>query len=137
MPKEKQRGESDADFSAAAHFAAHFGRLMMRADGLTDVDVLKIDVPSSATAQTPWRVTRLSRSQYYVPVSPGRERLSEPVRVDFEIRFDPDRLEPDSDVYAVRVAREISVTPLSLDMTSRVDLEQLGRRLSGPGRGHG
>jgi len=137
MPKEKQRGESDADFSAAAHFTAHFGRLMMQADGLPDVDVLKIDVPSNATPQTPWRVTRLSRSQYYVPFSPGRVRLTEPVRVDFEIRFDQDLLEPDSDVYAVRVAREVSVTPLSLDMTSRVDLEQLARRLGAPARGHG
>jgi 5'-nucleotidase len=137
MPKEKQRGESDADFSAAAHFTAHFGRLMMQADGLPDVDVLKIDVPSDATPETPWRVTRLSRSQYYVPVSPGREHLTEPVRVDFEIRFDQDLLEPDSDVFAVRVAREVSVTPLSLDMTSRVDLEQLARRLGAPTRGHG
>jgi broad specificity polyphosphatase/5'/3'-nucleotidase SurE len=59
------------------------------------------------------------------------------VRVDFEIRFDQDLLEPDSDVFAVRVAREVSVTPLSLDMTSRVDLEELGRRLGAPGRGHG
>jgi len=135
MPKEKQRGDPDADFSAAAHFTAHFGRLMMQADGLPDVDVLKIDIPSSATAQTPWQVTRLSRSQYYVPLSPGRERLSEPVRVDFEIRFDQDLLEPDSDVYAVRVAREVSVTPLSLDMTSRVDLGQLARRLGAPTQG--
>ncbi len=136
MPKEKQRGESDADFSAAAHFTAHFGQLMLQADGLPDVDVLKIDVPSDATPETPWRVTRLSRSQYYVPVSPGRERLTEPVRVDYEIRFDQDLLEPDSDVYAVRVAREVSVTPLSLDMTSRVDLAELERRLGAPTRGH-
>jgi broad specificity polyphosphatase/5'/3'-nucleotidase SurE len=57
------------------------------------------------------------------------------VRVDFEIRFDRDLLEPDSDVYAVRVAREVSVTPLSLDMTSRVDLEQLARRLGAPTQG--
>ncbi|MGH2620513.1 MAG: 5'/3'-nucleotidase SurE [Anaerolineales bacterium] len=133
MPKEKQRGESDADFSAAAHYTARFGRLLLEADGLPDVDVLKIDVPSDATPETPWRVTRLSRSQYYVPVSPGRQHLTEPVRVDYEIRFDQDLLEPDSDVFVVRVAREVSVTPLSLDMTSRVDLGELGRRLGAPG----
>jgi len=46
-------------------------------------------------------------------------------------------LELDSDVYAVRVAREISVTPLSLDMTSRVDLDQLARRLGVPTQGDG
>lgn len=129
MPKEKQWGQTDADFSAAAHFTTHFGRLLMQGDRLPDVDVLKIDVPSDALRGTPWRVTRLSRSQYYVPVNPGREHLTEPVRVDFEIRYDEDLLEPDSDVYAVRVAREVSVTPLSLDMTSRVDLPEVERRL--------
>jgi broad specificity polyphosphatase/5'/3'-nucleotidase SurE len=51
------------------------------------------------------------------------------VRVDFEIRFDEDKLESDSDVYAVRVAHEVSVTPLSLDMTARVDFADLERRL--------
>lgn len=133
MPKHEQWGESNADFSAAAHFTAHFGRMLMQGENFPDVDVLKIDVPSDATPQTPWRVTRLSRSQYYVPVSPARERLTEPVRVDFEIRYDQDLLEPDSDVYALRVAREVSITPLSLDMTSRVDLSELERRLRAPG----
>ena len=36
-----------------------------------------------------------------------------------------------SAVYAVRVAREISVTPMSLDLTSRVDLGELEQRLRG------
>jgi hypothetical protein len=30
----------------------------------------------------------------------------------------------DSDVYAVRVKKVVSVTPLSLDMTSRIDLRE-------------
>jgi broad specificity polyphosphatase/5'/3'-nucleotidase SurE len=34
-----------------------------------------------------------------------------------------------SDVYALRVQHEVSVTPLSLDLTSRVDLDELDRLL--------
>jgi 5'-nucleotidase len=129
MPKEHQRGEVEIDFSTAAYFTGRFAQLMLHSEEFPDVDVLKIDVPSDATRETPWRLTRLSRSQYYVPLSPARQHFDESVRVDFEIRFDEDKLEPDSDVYAVRVAREVSVTPLSLDMTARVDFGDLENRL--------
>jgi 5'-nucleotidase len=129
MPKDHQWGSHEVDFSTAAHFTAQFGRLLLERETFPDVDVLKIDVPSDATPETPWRLTRLSRSQYYVPQSPNRKRLSQRVRVDFEIQFDEDKVEPDSDVYALRVAREVSVTPLSLDMTARVNFDELENRL--------
>jgi 5'-nucleotidase len=38
-------------------------------------------------------------------------------------------LEPDSDVYALAVDRVVSVTPLSIDLTSRVDLAALSADL--------
>jgi 5'-nucleotidase len=129
MPKEKQYEGSDSDFSAAAHYTAHFGKILLEGETFPDVDVIKIDVPTSATPKTPWRLTRLSRYQYYVPLRPEREHLEQEVQLDFEIRFEEDELEPDSDVYAVRVAREVSVTPVSLDMTSRVDFGELERQL--------
>jgi 5'-nucleotidase len=34
-----------------------------------------------------------------------------------------------SDVYALRIQRQVSVTPLSLDITSRVDFDILNRLL--------
>ena len=34
-----------------------------------------------------------------------------------------------SDVYALRIQREVSVTPLSLDLTSSVDFDALNRLL--------
>jgi len=48
-----------------------------------------------------------------------------PSFVDYRIATNPDQHEPGSDVYALRVKRVVSVTPLSLDMTSRVDFKQL------------
>jgi 5'-nucleotidase len=129
MPKEKQYEGSGADFTAAAHFTAHFGKILLEGETFPDVDVIKIDVPTSATPRTPWRLTRLSRFQYYVPLRPEREHLGQEVQLDFEIRFEEDELEPDSDVYAVRIAKEVSITPVSLDMTSRVDFGELERQL--------
>jgi 5'-nucleotidase len=121
----------DIDFTAGAHFTALFAGMLLRGPALPDVDVLKVDIPSNATPETPWRITRLSRSKYYVPVSPGRERLSDSAPVGYEISLRPEELEIDSDVSAVRVARQISVTPMSLDLTSRVDLGAFEQRLRG------
>jgi 5'/3'-nucleotidase len=119
---------NDIDFRAAGHFAAAFGRLLLEGEALPDVDVLNVNVPMGATPETPWRVTRLSRRVYYVPIPPKRERLDDPARVGYEVRM-PEGLEEDSDVHALRVDRVVSVTPLSLDQTARVDPQDLTRQL--------
>lgn len=119
----------DIDFTAARHFTAFFAGMLLRGEAPQDVDLFKLDIPSDATPATPWRITRLSRAKYYVPVSPGRERLSDSAPVGYEISLRPEELESDSDVYAVRVAREVSLTPMSLDLTSRVDLAALEHNL--------
>jgi 5'-nucleotidase len=120
---------SDAiDFRVAAHFTAYFARLWLAWDGMPDVDVLDINVPLGATPETPWRITRLSHRTYYVPIAPTRERLDQPGRVGYQVRM-PEAPEEDSDVHALRIDRVVSVTPLSLDQTSRVDPQDLTLRL--------
>lgn len=108
------------DFSTAAYFAAFFGRLIMGKRLPPDVDVLKIEVPADATPQTPWEVTRLSHQRYYEPIRPERQSLETPGRLGFRLSVNPDLDPPDTDIYALRVKRVVSVTPLSQDITSRV-----------------
>lgn len=120
----------EVDFSVAEHFTRQFARLLLRTELPPDVNVLKVDVPSDATPQTPWRVTRVAPRRYFYPVElPDRPALG------YEIRVDVDTLEPDTDVYALRVARQVAVAPLSVDLSSRVglsDLEALLRRDGSP-----
>ena len=85
-----------------------------------DVDLLKLESPCDATPQTPWRVTRLSRHSYFRAGPGGRRSLAEKRRLDYELVVDQTTLEADSDINAVIVDRVVSVTPLSLDVTSRV-----------------
>jgi 5'-nucleotidase len=87
--------------------------------------VLKVDVPCDATSKTPWVVTRLSRIQYFEPIIPERSSWDIPATMGYTLGGDPTKDAIDSDVYAIRVKRCISVTPLSLDMTSRVDLADI------------
>jgi len=115
----------DVDFSAAEHFAGYFATRMLAHDMLADVDLLKLEIPCNATPQTPWRVTRLSRQRYFQALPSGRRHLAEKRRLDYKMVIDHATLEPDSDIRAVLVDRLVSVTPLSLDLTSRVAFEDL------------
>ncbi len=119
------------DFSAAAYFAGYFGRLLLANHLPQDVDVLKVDVPAEATSETPWRTTRQSRVRYYHPIRPQRQNWEEPGVVGYEMKLDIDQVKEDSDVYAVMVSHMVSVTPLSIDLTSRVGLEELEKMLKG------
>ncbi len=123
----------EVDFSTAAYFTKYFARLLLDSAAVQGVDLLKVEVPAAASPKTPWQVTRLSRTQYFVPVKPERSRLDEPGPIGYSVVKDINLFEPDSDVYALRVLKKVSVTPLSMDLTSRIDLSELERRLKGEG----
>lgn len=120
---------TEVDFSAAAFFAAYFARLLLEKRFPEDVDLLKVDVPNTATPQTPWRVTRISRQRYYELVAPQRSSWDVPGRVGYYNGASLVNEPTDTDVYVLRKQRQVSVTPLSLDMTSRVDFGELERFL--------
>ena len=124
--KEFHYNHSEAvDFTAATHFTRLFAARLLSRRLPADVDLLKLEVPSDATPDTAWRVTRLSRQRYWRSLPSGRRTLSEKRRLDYDVVVDYATLEPDSDIHAVVVSREVSVTPLSLDLTSRVSFAEL------------
>ncbi|MBI2845334.1 MAG: 5'/3'-nucleotidase SurE [Chloroflexi bacterium] len=121
MEKEHQfQPDRKIDFSATQAFTRRFARLMLSQQPLEGVDLLKIDIPIGATAGTPWRLTRLSRQRYIYPTPDG---LGYEAWVDFK------NLEPDSDIHALFVEKVVSVTPLTLDLTARVDFEKISSLL--------
>jgi 5'-nucleotidase len=124
---------TEVDFAAAAYFTTCFGRILLERRMPADVDLLKVDVPSDATPATPWKLTRLSRMVYFESVPAERPSLDRPGPMGYRMaegfHLDP----PDTDVYAMRVQRVVAVTPMSLDMTSRVDFGDLGQLMGGDG----
>ncbi|MBN1317912.1 MAG: 5'/3'-nucleotidase SurE [Anaerolineales bacterium] len=120
--------DDSIDFGIAGYFCNLFARRMLQTKLPADVDIIKIEVPCDATKETEWRITRLSRGRYLVPkpVQPGTiEKLS-----DVEYLIDAESTEKDSDIYTLAILRQISVTPLSLDLTSRTRLDKLSELLS-------
>jgi 5'-nucleotidase len=117
---------TEVNFSAAAFFARMFGEWMLNnATRPDDIDILKIDVPVGATPETGWRVTRVSRRRIYWPTRPERVALQDVGKLGYQLNADAAQAEPDSDVYALMHDNVVSVTPMSLDMTSRTDLPGL------------
>lgn len=123
---------NEVDFTVAAHFAYKFGKWHLEHEATPDdVDLLKIDVPLGATRETEWRMTRLSRRRVYWPTRPERANIGDTGKLGYKYQADPSQAEPDSDVYALLHDKVVSVTPISLDMTSRTDLFRLRQILEG------
>jgi 5'-nucleotidase len=120
---------TEIDFSTAAHFTKVFGRMMLQKRLPADVDLLKVDVPCDATRETPWEITRLSKQIYFEPVRPKRSSWNQPETVGYRRIEELSSQGMDTDVYALRVKRVVAVTPLSLDLTSRVDLNDFDQLL--------
>jgi 5'-nucleotidase len=119
------------DFATAIHFTRLFARRMLETSLPFDLDVLKLDMPDDATPETPWRLTKVSRHPHFVTVPPQRASLAEPLTLDYEATPHPERTEPESDIYALAVDRVVSVAPLSIDLTSRLDRKNLQSLLQG------
>jgi 5'-nucleotidase len=119
----------DVDFSAAAHFTRLFAALLLEKKLSPEVSLLKADVPSDATTTTEWRIARLSRRRYYDPVSPQRDSWETPAIVAYKEAAKLENEAEDTDVYVLRRKRMVAVTPISLDMTARVDLSEFEKFL--------
>ena len=115
----------DLSFSVAAEFTYRFARLLLEKEFPADVDVLKVDVPSDATVDTPWQLTHVSRQRYYEPLATERKTWGENGVITYRQAADLENEPEDTDVYALRRKRWVSVSPLSLDLTSRVNFDEL------------
>jgi len=110
-------GDATADYTAARAYVQRFAAALLAGPGLPfGVDALNVNVPATATPETPWQWTRLSRRRYFIPLPPERDQGQG--RPGYRLIADPERSEPESDLWAVLVEKVVSVTPLSLDLTA-------------------
>jgi len=120
------RGDQTADYTGATAFAQRVARRLLSHGLPQDVDALSVSVPADATPSSPWRITRLSCEgvEWRSP-----DRANGQVLPVLRLVEDRRRIEPDSDVQAVVLDHVVSITPLSLNPTSRTDLAAMGQAL--------
>jgi len=122
--------DDSPDFNAAIHFTRFFAERWLKTEPLPDVDVLKIDVPDKATPSTEWRIGRVERQVYYVSTPSGRVRLTESGPLVYHKAYQRELSLGDTDASLVHDGF-VAVTPLSLDLTSRIEWDVLKRSLDG------
>jgi len=112
-------GPERGDYRAAQVFTQRFARLLLESPPVADADLLNVNIPADATPASGWRRTRLSRRRYFLPLAP--EGTGRPGYRQIE---DVEEAEEDTDIRAVKVDGVVSVTPLSLDLTARGEMER-------------
>ena len=112
------------DFEAAIHFTRLFADKALKSNFPADVDLLKIEVPLAATARTQWVITKQDRLAYYTPHFEARKDLFEGPNQLVHTPAKGQSSGPGTDAHALAQGW-VSVTPLSLDLTSRVALDQV------------
>jgi 5'-nucleotidase len=114
----------EIDFKPAGYFTAYFAKMLLEGKLFNGVDVLKVEVPRLATLETEWRVGRLSRHRYYLPVPAKRESWEVPGPIGYQHDHSIDNEPEDTDVHILRKKKMVAITPINLDMTARVDLKE-------------
>lgn len=108
----------ELDWKVARHFTHFFAKMILRKKMPRDVDILNVNIPSAATVKTPWQVTCLSRQPYFLNHLRNPSIKSRIGNAELIHGFNVRTLEPNSDIL-VFTKGMVSVTPLSMDMTSR------------------
>lgn len=114
----------DIDFKTAGYFTGYFAKMLLDKKLSNGVDLIKVEVPSHATPETEWQMARLSRRRYYEPLPVERESWDVPGVISYRHESNMDNEQENTDVFVLRYKKMVAVTPLDLDMTARVDLNE-------------
>lgn len=122
-------GDDGFDYTAVRFFTHYFAQRMLETVLPADVQILNVNIPQLATCDTEWKLTRLSKKRYFVPLKPAREKgIGRP---GYRVMTDLASTEPGSDIWTLHIAHQVSVTPLSMDFTSQSDFGSIAERLQG------
>src|SRR5689334_19597409 len=109
-------------WDAARHFTTQLADIILRRGLPPQTAFLNVNVPASATPETPMRMTTQSLQRYFVTQkgTTGEPRdFAARFRFPYRIEIEKDALEPTSDIYAVAVDHVVSVTPMNVDLTAK------------------
>ena len=111
------------DFSSASYFLRRIAKSVIK-NGLPEgVDMLNVNIPSDATEETAISLTRLARRMFNPTVEERIDPKGNPYYWVVGRRCE--NFEPGTDAYALKVERKVSVTPINIDMTARIDFERV------------
>lgn len=108
----------DEDWHSSIAILRQMIRRVLESGFPDQTDVLNINLPAKADDPEDFRITTLSRQNYFNFLKPGKRDYTKPFQLPSKKLVDINTLERDSDIYALYVDHKISVTPISLKMTA-------------------
>jgi 5'-nucleotidase len=119
---------SSIDFTAAMYFTRFFAEKLIRSKWPDDVDVFKIEIPAVATDQSSWMLTVQDRISYYTPQLSSRgASVNSKIQIS-SVVAKGQYIKTGSDAHALALGK-VSITPLSLDQSSRTSFPELQKML--------
>ncbi len=125
VPVEYHYQYGEVNWDVAGHFSAKFAQKMLGITLPKDVDLLKVDIPQDATRDTEWTVTKVANRGNFMALLDSPNLNSTLKECKIVVRDDFETVEKDSDIYTLHIKKLVSVSPISLDVTSRIELPKL------------
>lgn len=128
VPQEFHHSYGDVDWTPSLIVLRRAVEKFLAVDWPKDVHVLKIDIPANADEKTPWHVCRQSRepgwwSKIQDPTPSTTVNSSEGMQGPRPGKS----WHEEDDLAILRGKHEVAITPLSVDLTSRVEKEAVRR----------
>ena len=122
--------DTNIDFSTSLHFTRLFATKLIGIEWPADIDIFKIEIPASANNQSAWSLTFLDRFSYYSSkINLMDAKNNSRIQVTHTAskgKFS--KIGSDAHALAQGI---ISITPLSLDQTSRANFSKMQNMLNG------
>jgi 5'-nucleotidase len=122
----------EINFDTAAYFTKYFAQMLLDKKFPPEVDLLKLDVPYDATPETEWHITSLAHKRYFIPVLQEADDKARTPSIGSRFDIQPDSKAAETDIQTLILQHKVSLTPLTLDMTAKVNLTELERNLKKP-----
>ncbi len=127
-PQEFHYIHGEVDWSGAKEILRQSVETFLAVDWPEDVHVLKIDIPDDADADTPWQACYQSREPGWWGKIPN-PRPDAPTGETIGARGPRPgyKIKPGDDMDVLLNRRKVAITPLSVNLSSRVNLKELER----------
>lgn len=110
----------DGGWQTAETILRHMARRVLTQGFPAGTDILNINLPADASDPEDYRITTLSRQNYFSFLKPGKRDYARPFQLPSKILVNEETLESDSDIYTLYVEKKISVTPLNVQMSVKL-----------------
>ena len=121
VPQEYHYKHGEVDWSEAIRILRRAAETFTAAVWPDDVHLIKVDIPDDANSDTPWEVCRQSREPgWWGKVPSPRPEAATGETVGERGPRPGFTLSPDDDMHVLLNRRAVAITPLSVNMSSRI-----------------